>query len=58
MTRYLSTRQAAELLGVHPTTVRNWIRAGKLEAIRLPGGQLRIDVQALDRLRGTTITAA
>jgi excisionase family DNA binding protein len=31
----LSPRQAAELIGVAPATVRRWIREGDLRALRL-----------------------
>jgi molybdopterin-binding protein len=43
-------RDAAELLGVSPDTVRRWIDAGRLEARRTRGGQRRIDGAALARL--------
>lgn len=39
----LSTREAAELCGVHVATVREWVRNGKLEALQTPGGRLRFD---------------
>ena len=32
---YLSTREIAEMLGVHVRTVGNWIRRGDLVAVRL-----------------------
>ena len=34
----LSTGQIAALAGVDPKTVGNWIRKGKLEASKTPGG--------------------
>ena len=39
---YLRVAAVAETLDVSPRTVRRWIDAGVLPAIRLPGGQLRI----------------
>ena len=36
--KYYSTVQAARILGVSPDTVRNWCVAGKIEAVRMPGG--------------------
>lgn len=33
---HMTLRAAAELLGVHENTIRNWIDAGKLPAFRLP----------------------
>jgi molybdopterin-binding protein len=43
-------REAAELLGVSPDTVRRWIDAGRLEARRTRGGQRRVDGASLARL--------
>ena len=37
--RYLSTKQAAEYLGVHQRTLRNWVDQGKIKAHRNPGGR-------------------
>src|SRR5262249_32380472 len=38
---WLSLRQAAEILGVHPATVRNWADKGDLPSRRTPGGHRR-----------------
>jgi excisionase family DNA binding protein len=38
---WVSLRQAAELLGVHPATVRNWADKGELPSRRTPGGHRR-----------------
>ncbi len=38
---WVSLRQAAELLGVHPATVRNWADHGDLPSRRTPGGHRR-----------------
>jgi excisionase family DNA binding protein len=38
---WVSLRQAAELLGVHPATVRNWADKGDLPSRRTPGGHRR-----------------
>jgi excisionase family DNA binding protein len=40
-TEWVSLRQAAELLGVHPATVRNWADKGDLPSRRTPGGHRR-----------------
>ena len=42
--------EIAEILRVHVVTVRRWIAAGQLGAIRLPGGGYRIPQSELDRL--------
>ncbi len=47
--RYLSTAQAAEYLGVSKNTLHNWIAKGKIKAHRSPGGRLlRFDPSELD----------
>jgi excisionase family DNA binding protein len=44
-----SVREVAELLGVHPQTVRRLIHEGRLESIRV-GGRLFVPRAALDEL--------
>ena len=39
----LRTGELAVRLNVHPRTVRRWVEAGRLRAIKLPGGQFRFD---------------
>jgi excisionase family DNA binding protein len=48
----LTTGHLARALGVTINTVKAWIRAGRLEAIRLPSGHHRIPRRELERLRG------
>jgi excisionase family DNA binding protein len=48
MTRLPTARAVAELLDVAPATVLAWARRGELPAIRLPGGAVRFDADALD----------
>jgi excisionase family DNA binding protein len=38
---WISLRHAAEILGVHPATVRNWADRGELASRRTPGGHRR-----------------
>ncbi|GAB4526906.1 MAG: helix-turn-helix domain-containing protein [Anaerolineae bacterium] len=38
---WVSLRRAAEILGVHPATVRNWADKGDLVSRRTPGGHRR-----------------
>jgi MerR family transcriptional regulator, copper efflux regulator len=39
---YLTVKEAAEILGVSPSTLRNWDRAGKVKAIRHPVNRYRL----------------
>ncbi len=44
--------EAARLLGVHPQTLREWERQGRLHSIRTPGGRRRIPEGEVLRLQG------
>jgi excisionase family DNA binding protein len=47
--------QVAEYLQLNPETIRRWIRAGKLEAVKLGTGRtaaLRIHQAEVERLAG------
>lgn len=46
MTAFLTVAQVADELGFSPRTVLRWIDAGHLDAVRLPGGRLRISENA------------
>jgi excisionase family DNA binding protein len=46
---FLTTRQAADLLGTAQRTVQSWIMEGKLDAIRL-GGRYLVHAESLARL--------
>ena len=48
--KHWTPEEIAEILMVHVVTVRRWIAAGQLGAIRLPGGGYRIPQSELDRL--------
>jgi excisionase family DNA binding protein len=39
---YLTIREAADLVGVSPSTLRAWDRAGKLKAARNPMNRYRL----------------
>jgi excisionase family DNA binding protein len=47
---YVTTFQAAELLSVTPDSVLKWIKSGKLEARRTPGGHHRIARKSIEAL--------
>lgn len=40
--RLISPAEAAQILGVSNETVRRWIRANKMPAVRTPGGGYRV----------------
>ncbi len=46
---WVSLRRAAELLGVHPATVRNWADRGELASRRTPGGHRRFRLSDLQQ---------
>ncbi len=39
MEKLLNVEQAAECLGVQPSTVRNWLRESKIAGVKLGGGK-------------------
>ena len=49
--KHWTPEEIAEIFKVYVVTVRRWIAAGKLDAIRLPGGGYRISAIEVDRLR-------
>jgi excisionase family DNA binding protein len=50
----VTIKQAAELLSVHPNTIRNWVKAGKIKAIKFGPNTIRI---SLDELKGQEWTS-
>src|SRR5215471_21807392 len=51
--KLLRVSRAAHELGLHPLTVRKWIKAGKIAAIRV-GNEARIPRSEIERLVGQT----
>jgi excisionase family DNA binding protein len=47
--QYITIREAALLLSVHPNSIRNWIKSGELKAERFGNRVIRI---SLDELKG------
>ena len=43
--KYVSTKKAKEILGVHVLTLHNWEKAGKIETIRTAGGHRLYNVE-------------
>src|SRR4051812_30354713 len=46
----LTTRRAAQLLGVAVSTVQQWVDSGRLHSWSTPGGHRRIPLQAVRQL--------
>ena len=51
--KLLRVSKAAHELGLHPLTVRKWIKAGKIQAIRV-GNEARVPRSEIERLAGKT----
>jgi excisionase family DNA binding protein len=51
--KLLRVSRAAHELGLHPFTVRKWIKAGKIQAIKV-GNEARIPRSEIERLAGKT----
>jgi excisionase family DNA binding protein len=49
---YLSTPEAARLIGIHPNTLRGYANQNLIEHIRLPGGHRRFTREAVDEFIG------
>jgi excisionase family DNA binding protein len=49
----LTTKQAAEELGISPTTLRHWADRGLIECYRTPGGQRRFNNEQIRRFLDT-----
>ncbi len=49
--REISATEAARRLSVDKATVIRWLRAGKMQGWRTPGGHWRIDPSEVERLR-------
>ncbi len=45
--QWLTLSQASQLLGVHPTTLREWVNARIIPSFRTPGGHRRFDLRDL-----------
>jgi len=52
---WVTVRQAAQYLQVHPTTIRNYVNAGVLSASQLvANGRLRISFLSIEKLLENT----
>jgi len=48
--KYLSIKQASIITGLHANTIRNYIRIGKLKAVRVGARIIRIEQAELENL--------
>jgi len=48
-TEWMTVKEVADILRVHPTTVREWIRSGSLKAARFGGKDYRIKREDYDK---------
>jgi len=54
VTDYLTTQEAAEALHTTAQTIRNYLKAGKLPAAKLPSGVYRVPRWALQQVLETS----
>ena len=50
--RIITIKQAAEMLQVHPNTIHNWIKAGRIKAVKLSERTVRIEQAEIERMKG------
>ena len=48
--KYLSIKEASTITGLHANTIRNYIRIGKLKAVRVGARIVRIERSELENL--------
>jgi excisionase family DNA binding protein len=48
----ITIKEAADQLKVHPNTIRNYIKQGKLESIVFSSQTVRIEQSLIDNLKG------
>ena len=44
--KYVTSRVAASILGVHPNSLRSWEKQGKIRVTRTPGGKRLYDIES------------
>ena len=52
MEQLINIKQAAQMLGVHKQTLREWDRSGKLRAVRTKGGHRRYRLSDIQKEMG------
>ncbi len=43
--------KAAEMIGVHPNTLRSWADRGLVQMVKLPSGYRRFTLEEIERVR-------
>lgn len=56
--RLLTTSEAARRLGIDGSTMRRYVAAGRVPAIRTPGGHARLRAVDVDRLAAQAVAAS
>jgi len=51
--KFLTPKEAAKILGVHPLTLYRWAKAGKIRYITTPGGRFRYPLSEIKRILGS-----
>jgi excisionase family DNA binding protein len=54
---FLTLPEAAERLGVSETSIRRWVKAGRLKAIHLPSGRRRVRAAEVEAILASDETA-
>lgn len=52
MSELISIKSAANQLGVHTNTIHNWIRAGRIDAVKLSERTIRIAQEDINNMKG------
>lgn len=53
MNEYVTTGQAADMIGVHPETVKRYAEAGLITGHKTPGGHYRLNRDSVENLKRT-----
>lgn len=49
---HVTPKKAAEMLGVHVSSLRRWESEGNLQTVRTPGGQRRYNLEEVEKTAG------
>lgn len=57
MTAFVTTKEACRQIGVHPNTLRQWDKEGKIRTQRTPGGKRLYDTSSILKGKGKIVYA-